>query len=193
VTQDQQAEFYRSVAGLSAGEAEKKFQDIVRVQETSQVEEHEAFYEFSGEWAPLSVWKAKGYDAELIESKSLPQNRKSHPMFGTVYRVMVEGSGQRGSRKNRTEDRMTAKAKVPRTRASSSGHLMLEDRQHEPVSPSPLSSRSSSSSSSSSSSRKKKSKGKKSKKDKKRAKKSKKDKKEKKPHKRNGSGEDVRL
>jgi hypothetical protein len=140
----------------------------------SSQECHSEYYDQRGEWQPLSVWHTRGYDVRAIESKSTAANRKDHPVFGKVYRVVMEVDGNKGHRSIKTEETMKASkpVKVPE---ASAGPLAIMDG-----SPGSISSKSSSSSSSSSAKRKK-DKKRKSKKGKK-GKKDKKDKKHRKHH-----------
>ncbi len=144
---------------------------------TSQ-ECHSEYYDQRGEWQPLSVWHTRGYDVRAIESKSTAANRKDHPVFGKVYRVVMEVDGNKGHRSIKTEETMKASkpVKVPE---ASAGPLAIMDG-----SPGSISSKSSSSSSSSA--KRKKDKKRKSKK----GKKGKKDKKDKKHRKRHHDGKE---
>jgi hypothetical protein len=141
--------------------------------ELTSTEEHGEFYEDSGEWLPLAVWATRGFDAELIRTKSRPEDRKEHGVLGEIFRVSVLGSGHKGANTVTKQDKLSVTA-APSSSSSSplpgnSAVLAITDK----------SASSSSPSSSSSSSRHKKNKSKKDKKAK-HDKKTKKDKKDKK-------------
>jgi hypothetical protein len=163
------------------------------------VEQHGEEYEDGGEFLPLGVWACRGFSAEDIALKSLPSDRKMHPVCGQTYRVRILRTAHVGSRtiKRKSANQVAhaqpaaTKARCDKPVAMNSERLVpgsenindVETRgvtPKPPAPPSPPSSRSSSSSSSSSSSchkkRKKKKNDKKSKKDKKHKKDRKKDK-----------------
>ena len=78
-------------------------------------EQHETYYEFSGEYLPLSVWKVRGFDSDLIESKSSQEDCQTHPILGVVYRVKTLKSGSRGAEGMERSSILQAKGKRPRT------------------------------------------------------------------------------
>ena len=160
----------RSVAGLSTVETVKKYETLVGS------ESHGEFYNNTGKFLPLSVYKAQGFDDAAIKANSRPENIKEHAVFGTVYRVPIMETGNRGDRTMCRSSHVKAKGKrLSLSSEPAEGLLALEDGAADSASSKSHSSSDSSSSSTSSSS----SKGKKGKKNKKH-KKSKKDKKDKK-------------
>ena len=159
----------RSVAGLSTAETVKKYETLVGS------ESHGEFYNNTGKFLPLSVYKAQGFDEEAIKAHSKPENIKQHAVFGTVYRVPIMETGNRGDRTMCRSSHVKAKGKqLSLSSEPAEGLLAIEDGAADSASSKSHSSSDSSSSSTSSSS-----KGKKGKKNKKH-KKSKKDKKDKK-------------
>ena len=42
-----------------------------------------------GKFLPLSVWEHKGFDRQLIERGTLPEDIDMHPLFGATYRVRI--------------------------------------------------------------------------------------------------------
>ena len=50
-----------------------------------------------GEFKPLGVWGALGYDVEAIEKLSDPTNVRHHNVLGKTYRVVICAHGSRNS------------------------------------------------------------------------------------------------
>ena len=143
---------------------------------------HAEFWEDKGKYKPLSVWKTKGYDTDMLLANCLPRDRRPDPVFGEVFRVRVYEDG------------------VKHSKGYSQKHDLNCTRMIQPPEPPQLaiadgrardSSSSSSSTSSSSRKHKKSKKSKKHKKDKK-DKKDKKSKKEKKLPKRSAPQDDLK-
>ena len=74
-------------------------------------EKHETFYEFGGEFLPLSVWATRGFDATAIEAKTTPEDRSVHAVLGDCYRVKIMKGGQRGSEGSSRTENMSASKK----------------------------------------------------------------------------------
>ena len=175
--------FYKSAQELGYKEMMIKANSVI-----TKHQSHEQFFERGGEFLPLSVWASKGYDPEIIRTRSKPQNKSSHEVLGDVYRVAILATGERGARgfqsRHELEARPKKQLKIDELLLAIKGtpvpqpHELADEEDAEPE-PSPASptddsssSDSSSDSSSSSSShdkKKKKSKKKKSKKVKKEA------------------------
>lgn len=51
-----------------------------------------------GEYLPLGVWTARGFDAQRIEELSRPEDREQHPVLGMTYRVRIRSRVVTGSR-----------------------------------------------------------------------------------------------
>ena len=157
---------------MSAGQANERY---IKMQ---AFEEHAEYYDDGGEWLPLSVWAARGFDVEAIALKSRPEDRKPHPIVGETFRVSILRSGHRGNKGATKLDIMSA-ASASSPGASSSSAALPPPHSMLAIGDQTAESDSSSSSSDSSSSRKRSKKSKKSKKAKKESKKEKKEKKEK--------------
>ena len=80
-----------------------------------KIEEHFTEYEDSGEFLPLGVWRARGFDADKIENESLPENIRDFPVLGRCYRVPIlkQGkTGRKGTRRSSAAAVGPAKAKA---------------------------------------------------------------------------------
>jgi hypothetical protein len=137
-----------------------------RLVELTVHEEHGEFYEDAGEFLPLNVWANRGFNPEAIRDKTLPKDRRTHPVLGETFRVSVLRGGHRGSKSVGKTDTLKAAGSPGSSGGPSPLALVAPDPQLA------LGDKEDSSSSSSSSSRHKKSKkSKKDKKDKKKARK----------------------
>ena len=170
----------KSIHGIDGPAAVKRAEELL-----SQYEEEEEFYVNNGEYLPLGVWAARGFDTKAIEEFTDEKDRRIHAVLGPVYRVKILSTGQRGCKGQRRSSNMTALQPAAQAAKKATGSLgdIAGLSVQEAASSSEDESESSSSSSTSSPKRKSKKgkKGKKSKKDKKnKGKKGKKDKKEKK-------------
>ena len=140
-------------------------------------ETHEQVFSWGGDFCPLSVWAARGYNPHVIQQCCKPDDKMTDAMFGTVYRVRVFSKRIEGRTGTKRESVGTASAtgsdtvKQPRLAAIADG----QPGPSAAAAAAPSDDSSDSSSASSSSSDKKKKKSKKSN-DKKRSKKNKKDK-----------------
>ena len=86
---------------------DKTRSDTCRIaEEYSQLEykSDEKMYENNGKFFPLKVWAVKGFPADDIKEKSLPENIRIDPVIGTTYRVVIQSSGNRG-KEGRSESR----------------------------------------------------------------------------------------
>ena len=72
-------------------------------------ENHERYYEYGGQFLPLTVWAAKGFDIGLIESKSTVEDRNIHPVLGPCFRVRIMAGGSRGSEGTTRTSNMASK------------------------------------------------------------------------------------
>ena len=105
---DQQA-FFKSLGSHSSGSAAvAKAKELLAAHE-----KHETFYEYGGQFLPLSVWGTKGFDVSLIEAKTLPEDRNNHAVLGPCFRVKIMSGGSRGSEgTTRTSNLGTRRPKV---------------------------------------------------------------------------------
>lgn len=137
-----------------------------------------------GEYLPLSVWATRGFDVELIASRSRPVDIREHEVLGKTYRLRIMAVGEQGRRGQKRSSENSAAHTLPKSSKALKDGPPEDADANKSTTSSDSSSSSSSDSDSSSSSKKRRSKkdkkGKKSKKSKKDAKKKKKDKKEKK-------------
>ena len=58
---------------------------------------HAEFWE-KGKYKPLSVWKTKGYDTDMLLANCLPRDRRPDLVFGEVFRVRVYEDGVKHSK-----------------------------------------------------------------------------------------------
>jgi hypothetical protein len=157
------------------------------------IEEHGEYYDDAGEWLPLEVWGARGFDMAAIESKSRPQDKRSHPVLGAIFRVAILKSGHRGHKSASKTDELKASSDA----SSSGGPPPVQSGGPSPVlaigDKAAESSSSDESSSSSSASRKRSKKSKRSKKESKKEKKEKKESKKKEELKRKRAAEEAKA
>ena len=85
LSQEEQQKFWRECHAQNGAPAVKALltNTIVKSKSTS-IEAS-----LGGDYLPLSVWKAKGYDADEIEAKCA--DTMQHPLLGKVYRVQILG------------------------------------------------------------------------------------------------------
>ena len=125
-------EFYKECRGLTPDGifelAEQCFKRYKR---------EEDYYSNGGEFLPLSVWKTHGWNTDLIENFSDPDDIREIPQAGKVYRVKIMASGTRGvagreatrslmaqsKRLKRTADQMAAAATAAAAPTDSSTFL----------------------------------------------------------------------
>jgi hypothetical protein len=94
-----------------------------RLVELTTTEEHGEFYEDGGEFLPVGVWVARGFDGQNIINKTLPKNIRLHPVLGETYRVCTLRKGHRGAKTVSKSDKLGAAGSMP---GSSDGQLALE-------------------------------------------------------------------
>ena len=169
---DQQS-FTQGLDGMDGPSAVARAKEVLQNEE-----EHHEYYKDGGEYLPLSVWQNRGFDSELVRTKSAPEDKKPHPIFGEVYRVRILEVGNMG----RQGRKRVSNFEAQRDSRGSSSSANPNPAPQPPPEPTTSSSVTSSNSSSSSSSEKKKRNNKKGQKDKKTDKK--------KDKKRNNRGDD---
>jgi hypothetical protein len=109
IPEEEQQAFMRSLTTTSGPIAVMKAKEMLQKHEA-----HESFYEFGGEFLPLSVWASRGFDTKAVQEKSAPEDKSTHLVLGEVYRVKIMKGGQRGSQgSNRTED-LVSSSKRPK-------------------------------------------------------------------------------
>jgi len=184
---NEQQGFFAAINTLPKNEAIGYAKEMMNLYEN-----RETFFESSGEFLPLSVWATRGYDVVALEAHAAPEDKREDPIFGTIYRIRVLTTGERGAQgfqrlrclegKRQRVKRVAQDEAIEGATSASSGSaagVFAIAGGAAALADAPSSSDNSSSSSSSSSSSKKKKKSKKSKSTKK-SKKSKKDGKDKK-------------
>ena len=62
------------------------------------------YFDEGGAFKPLSVWAKDGYDPALIEKNTAPENKRSCPILGIVYRVPTLSVGHRGAEGKETSE-----------------------------------------------------------------------------------------
>ena len=67
-------------------------------------EEHSEWYEEGGEFLPLTVWAARGFDTERIQQFSHPWDIREHYVLGSTYRLPIYSAGKSGKKGKRRED-----------------------------------------------------------------------------------------
>jgi hypothetical protein len=166
---EMQQQFYQESAGTNTRDTIQKVEGLIASEAVDEV------YQEGAEYLPLSVWTARGFDADAIAKNAAPEDVKNHPVLGQVYRVQLISTTTRRSRQvvRQIVGGRPDMQKRGRPGLGGTAPLAIEDGEVSPVSPA-RGRGSSSSSSSSSSSRKKSKKHKKDKKGKKDKKKGKK-------------------
>ncbi len=53
-----------------------------------------------GEFLPLSVWATSGFPVDLIQEKTLPADRRPHPILGEMFRVRTTATTHTEERSN---------------------------------------------------------------------------------------------
>ena len=163
---DDQEAFFNDISGMSQADL-KKFCE----RKFTKTESHGKFYEEKGQFLPLSVWTARGFCADDIETKSPQDDRRLHPILGMTYRVALTSSGSRGWKGSTSEGNLSKRSKAAASTDVPDAEPELADASDASVESETAGSSSSSSSSSSSKKKSKKKKGKKSKSSKKKSKK----------------------
>ena len=62
------------------------------------------YFDEGGAFKPLTVWAKDGYDPALIEKNTAPENKRSCPILGVVYRVPIVSIGHRGAEVTETSE-----------------------------------------------------------------------------------------
>ena len=92
-------EFMKGIKSMTAKDAKAKAEAMIK--EHAMEEE---FYEASGQFLPLSVWKTQGFDENRIAANTAKKDILWSKQLGHCYRVPIVKSGQRGSKGRRCED-----------------------------------------------------------------------------------------
>jgi hypothetical protein len=114
VQQEEQQQFYVQITGMNGSDAANAFDVVIQT-----LDETKEYYKDEGEYLPLSVWLARGFDAVGIKERSRDSDVMECPVLGTVYRVRILQKGNSGSRGTVTA--RTLKRKPPPRALSNSG------------------------------------------------------------------------
>ena len=112
-------EFMKGIKSMTAKDAKAKAEAMIK--EHAMEEE---FYEASGQFLPLSVWKTQGFDENRIAANTAKKDILWSKQLGHCYRVPIVKSGQRGSKGRRCEDVLSGGGR--RTLLTFSTHLEEE-------------------------------------------------------------------
>lgn len=82
-----QQEFWRNAAGASKSALATLYHGTVRALKSQSVTD-----ENRGKFMPLAYWQRKGFDIDLIEKNSAPEDIENHPVIGMTYRVHIHGT-----------------------------------------------------------------------------------------------------
>ena len=119
-------EFYASIADVQGKVAlETKTSAFLNV-----FEKNASVYSDVGEFLPLSVWQAKGFNIDDIERNTQIENTANHPVLGKVYRVAILSTGQAGAQGT---ERRTTLAKTTGAAATSSSPASIGGAAAAPV------------------------------------------------------------
>ncbi len=117
-------EFMKGIKSMTAKDAKAKAEAMIK--EHAMEEE---FYEASGQFLPLSVWKTQGFDENRIAANTAKKDILWSKQLGHCYRVPIVKSGQRGSKGRRCEDVLSGGGR--QTLLTFSPHLE-EDQESDP-------------------------------------------------------------
>ena len=89
---DKKRAFMAKISEMSSVGVAKEAEDFINH------ESHSEFYVDSGEFLPLTVWQARGFDIVAIVEKSRPSDMKDHDVLGKTYRVSLLTTGNKGEK-----------------------------------------------------------------------------------------------
>ena len=121
LSEDERRAFMAAIADKSVDDVMAAYDELME-----KYEEHAEVYADMGEFLPLSVWKARGFDIESIEANSKPANVRTCPVLGLTYRVPILSSGHEGRKGKKRSSTATAAAK-PGRQPKASGALSSSD------------------------------------------------------------------
>jgi hypothetical protein len=124
-SQEEQQSFMRSVAHMTGPEA------VARAKETYEhYESAGEYWNEGGEFQPLGVWGARGYDVARIEANSHPSDRRDHPVLGQTFRIRILSSGMHGERGQKRTSGMEASQpkKMARQQLALEANIMHRQR-----------------------------------------------------------------
>jgi len=112
---EDQTDFYRRAA------EETKTENVVALM-TSCLEKFQSrqfTWVNGGEYLPLAVWAARGFDAERILRTTLPDDIQENDQLGTCYRVRIYSKADSGSEGFKRSQRLIAESGSKRPRIDS--------------------------------------------------------------------------
>ena len=102
---------------------------VVVVDTLVQREIKEESTSFTGEYLPLSVWEARGWDPQRIKDTATADTIKPCARFGSRYKVVVESENQ-AERRQRIQDTASQGAQTPKFGIAN--HLNREPSKNHP-------------------------------------------------------------
>jgi hypothetical protein len=79
-------------------------QDALRELIHEKIHEKTKSYVNAGEFHPLKYWKKRGYNAKRIKTMAKADDKRTDPVLGKVYRVVIMKTSDGGSSATRTTD-----------------------------------------------------------------------------------------
>ena len=110
MTREDQQAFFRDCKDMGAEDMLRNATERMHIREDTQ----EQYYQNGGKCLPLAVWEKKGYDPELIKSRSAPDDIREHPVLGTTYRLKIVELGDRGEKRTVSRQSLTTESKEKR-------------------------------------------------------------------------------
>ena len=95
--------FFAECKGKAQSEINTLSSDLLK-----EYKKEENFFDDSGTYLPLSVWKQQGFDIDSIVEHSKPSDVMDHDVLGKTYRVPLLLKGNRGSQGYNREASHTA-------------------------------------------------------------------------------------
>ena len=112
--QDAQQTFWSSVAGMPSSATVQAAENIIHTETTEET------YAEGGEYLPLGVWRTRGFDDTLIETKSQDCDIRVCPVLGKCYRVRICSKSVQHNRALRRE------SKRSKARRATGGHRNIK-------------------------------------------------------------------
>ena len=110
--EDEQQQFWRDAAGASRQQLATQYSSKLKA--SKEKEETEGTMGF---FRPLSYWAARGFDVKAIEEKTRPEDRREHPVLGLTFRLHLDYS----------DDKTSKKLKEEREAAGSADHGLAQE------------------------------------------------------------------
>jgi len=93
-SKEQQNEFWKMANNCHTADQLRTV--CTQFQITKTAERTKSYFN-GGEFQPLGVWAARGYSIDDIRSKTSPEDVRTDPVLGLVYRVVIMSAGEGGS------------------------------------------------------------------------------------------------